>query len=309
MNYFELQKQLIEEANHHKILVEREVDTNLNIAMQDKNFKKLFVEIKDQKRELAKLQNNTKESRELEKSILATRKKMIGLLKEKNIELQAIIPKYWCRRCKDTGIVGSDVCNCISTRITNFLRKEDSSSLNLPTFKNADLKIFDNPEYMSKVFDTAKQFIEKMDSTKYNNFTIIGWVGAGKTYLMKCMANHALDLGKSVIEMTSFRLNQLFLDYYTCSIRDKNSVIDPILNCDLLCIDDLGCEQLLNNVTVPTLTMVINERNALNKKTIITSNLSLDEIRERYDYRLGSRLIDKNSSITINVENKDLRQK
>jgi len=205
--------------------------------------------------------------------------------------------------------LGQDVCKCISARVTNYLRNSDNNPLNMPTFKNADLSIFENKEFITKVFDTAKQFIEKMNTTKYNNFTIIGSVGAGKTYLMKCMANHALDLGKSVIDLSSFRLNQLFLDYYTSSIRDKNSIIDPVLNCDLLCIDDLGCEQLLNNVTIPTLTMVINERNALNKKTIITTNLSLDEIRERYDYRLCSRLIDKNVSITVNIENKDLRQK
>ena len=250
MNYFEIQKQLISEANQHKVLVEREVDNNLNIAMQDKAFKKLFVEIKDKKRELAKLSNNTKESRDLEKSILSIRKKMIENLKEKNISIQSIIPKYWCRICKDSGVVGQDVCKCISARVTNYLRNSDNNPLNMPTFKNADLSIFENKEFITKVFDTAKQFIEKMNTTKYNNFTIIGSVGAGKTYLMKCMANHALDLGKSVIDLSSFRLNQLFLDYYTSSIRDKNSIIDPVLNCDLLCIDDLGCEQLLNNVTI-----------------------------------------------------------
>jgi len=104
MNYFEIQKQLISESNQHKVLVEREVDNNLNIAMQDKAFKKLFVEIKDKKRELAKLSNNTKESRDLEKSILSIRKKMIENLKEKNISIQSIIPKYWCRICKDSGV-------------------------------------------------------------------------------------------------------------------------------------------------------------------------------------------------------------
>ena len=92
-------------------------------------------------------------------------------------------------------------------------------------------------------------------------------------------------------------------------MSEKNSIIAPLLECELLCIDDLGCEQMLNNVTIPMLTMLINERNLASKKTVITSNLSLDEIRERYDYRLCSRLLDNNVSLTIMIDGRDLRQK
>ena len=126
---------------------------------------------------------------------------------------------------------------------------------------------------------------------------------------MECMTNYALSLNKHVIYMSAFRLNQLFLNYHTCAVGEKNNILEPLLECDLLCIDDLGCEQLLNNVTIPMLTMLINERNISSKKTVITTNLTLDDIRERYDYRLCSRLIDKNVSLCLEIVGTDLRQR
>ena len=309
MNYYEVQNRAIDEITKHKKVVERVAETNLVEALKLDSISNIYHLIKDKKRELAENIDDLKSIQKIDKEIINARKKLRAEFKKHHIKLSSIVPKYWCNKCKDSGYLKGDVCECVKTRTTSLLMSVDGIRPVETTFENTKFDVFSDKEYMVKVYSKAKSFIDKMETTKYNNFTILGGVGVGKTHLMECMANHALTQNRYVIYMSAFRLNQLFLNYHTCPVSEKNSVIEPILQCDFLMIDDLGCEQLLNNVTIPMLTMLINERNISNKKTIITTNLTLDDIRERYDYRLCSRLLDKNVSISIEIKGKDLRQK
>jgi DNA replication protein DnaC len=64
---------------------------------------------------------------------------------------------------------------------------------------------------------------------------------------------------------------------------------DMLFNCDLLIIDDLGTE-LANSFTNSEIFNVINTRLISNKKTIISTNLSLAELSQVYTDRISSRL-------------------
>ena len=46
-----------------------------------------------------------------------------------------------------------------------------------------------------------------------------------------------------------------------------------------------------------------------NKRTIITSNLTLSDVFDRYDERIFSRIADQKSSIAINLDGDDRRLK
>ena len=307
MNYNEMQQEVINDILTHKTKVERVADANLISLLKIEELKELYDKIKDQKRELAKLEKTTKQSQNLENCILSDRAKLIKLAKLKNIDFLGLIPKYWCKKCKDTTIDGKQICACVKKLTTERLMLseiDDNAS-----FETANFDIFENKDFVKSLYKKAKLYIDKMDTTKFNNFTILGGVGVGKTNLLQCMSKYALELNRYVIYLSAFRLNETFLNYYTAPMADKNRILKPLLDCEVLFIDDLGCEQLLNNVTVPMLTMLINERSSVRKKTVITSNLSIDEIRDRYDYRLCSRLVDTNESIIISFEGTDLRQK
>ena len=65
---------------------------------------------------------------------------------------------------------------------------------------------------------------------------------------------------------------------------------DYIYNCDLLIVDDLGTE-VSNTFVSNQLFSFINERNLRKKSTIISTNLSLEQIRDRYSERVFSRII------------------
>ena len=71
-------------------------------------------------------------------------------------------------------------------------------------------------------------------------------------------------------------------------IRDR-STIKRYLNCDLLILDDLGTE-LTTAFTVSSLYELINTRLVSGRKTVINTNLSVEEIRGRYSAQIASRL-------------------
>ena len=72
-----------------------------------------------------------------------------------------------------------------------------------------------------------------------------------------------------------------------------DNIYNSVLNCDLLIIDDLGTESL-NSMKLSELFTIINTRilNLNNKitKTIISTNLNINEIFNNYEERIGSRI-------------------
>ena len=67
------------------------------------------------------------------------------------------------------------------------------------------------------------------------------------------------------------------------------SDVDRILNCDLLVLDDLGTE-LTTQFVQTALYTLINTRLAAGRHTVISSNLSMDEVSRRYSPQIASRL-------------------
>ena len=62
-----------------------------------------------------------------------------------------------------------------------------------------------------------------------------------------------------------------------------------IMNCDLLIIDDLGTE--LNSGFISSqLYLIINERYLSRKSTIISTNLSIEDMKRLYNERVFSRI-------------------
>ena len=61
------------------------------------------------------------------------------------------------------------------------------------------------------------------------------------------------------------------------------------LGCDLLILDDLGSE-LTTPFVQSALYTLVNSRLTADRQTVISSNLSMDQIRQRYTPQIASRL-------------------
>ena len=83
------------------------------------------------------------------------------------------------------------------------------------------------------------------------------------------------------------------IDYRFGKSNVSKDIYDNLLTVDLLIIDDLGTESI-NNMKFTELFNIINSR-LLNSskvtKTIISTNLSLDNLFSTYDERIVSRLV------------------
>ena len=114
----------------------------------------------------------------------------------------------------------------------------------------------------------------------------------GKTFLINCIANELLKQGKTVLYQTA----PVMFDKLMDEKFDKDSglnLMENILNVDLLIIDDLGAEKLTESKLTDLFT-IINTRllnqNQKITKTIISTNLTIEELFKIYTNRIGSRL-------------------
>ena len=112
--------------------------------------------------------------------------------------------------------------------------------------------------------------------------------------MSNCIAAELLKKGKTVIYQTSPVLLERVIDYKMGRLKNiDDNFYQSILDCDLLIIDDLGTESL-NSMKLSELFTIINTRilNLNNKvtKTIISSNMDINQIFDNYEERIGSRI-------------------
>ena len=145
---------------------------------------------------------------------------------------------------------------------------------------------------MVKIKKLAENFVENFDNSDTKNLLFCGSTGLGKTFLSTCIANELIKNGKSVLYVSASTLFDEIIDYKFG--KTKSNIMESCLSADLLIIDDLGTETL-NPLKQTEIFNVINSRllnqNGKITKTIISTNLSLQQIYETYEERISSRII------------------
>ena len=270
---------------------EQRANENKSKALCDPSFKSLYNEYVDTMIMQAKTDQDYSEK--LKKLASEIDKKL------KSLKIGSIEPIYSCKKCNDSGFVDGKYCSCLIKEVNNILIKE-SGFEKLEDFKDVKFDIFEDKEYMQSLY-------QKMQKWCHSNFEkniifISGNTGVGKSHLTRCMANELINENYVVFFTTSFAMHQDFVkSHITRDLELKNSLLDRYLNADILFIDDLGTELRNPLITINYLYHVINERKINKRPTIITSNLDLYDLQDYYDERISSRIIDKQSSICLNI--------
>ena len=221
-------------------------------------------------------------------------------------------PVYSCPECRDTGYIDGRRCKCLKQAVISRLYAQSNIEkvLKRENFDTLSYDYYDDTELpgMQKIIDTCRAYARDFD-TEYENLLFYGDVGVGKTFLTNCIANELLLQGHSVIYFTAIQLFDTLARYAFRSgelSEDITRMHEDIFDCDLLIIDDLGTE-MTNSFVHVQLFLIINERDNRNKATIISTNLSIEEIAERYSERTFSRIYGKYRMIKPSI--KDLRIK
>lgn len=217
------------------------------------------------------------------------------LLTEAGYPSDYLSPIYQCPKCHDTGFLpeSRNKCSCFIAAQTRLLF-EQSGIFDLIQIQNFDTLSFDyfnesESVSYSNALNSAKNFIRNFNSD-YQNLVFYGNVGTGKTFLSCCIAKELMETGFSVTYRSA---DKLFKDLVDLRFSDdKNeyfSFIEDMNQCDLLIIDDLGTEAITERVKADLFTC-LNNRDLLKKATLISTNLTLDELNRRYSERIFSRI-------------------
>lgn len=196
-------------------------------------------------------------------------------------------PVYHCAKCKDTGFLETAQCDCLKQRIikelyaqsgiAHMLEHQNFDTLSYNYYEGEDLKAF------KAAVQACRDMIEHFHEHK-DNLLFYGTVGCGKSFLSGCVAKELIDKGKSVVY---FSAAQLFDILYQNTLYNE---LEDLYNYELVIIDDLGAE-MTNSFVTTALFSFLNERILREKATIISTNLSLSDMKDRYSDRIVSRII------------------
>ncbi|HLS54173.1 MAG TPA: ATP-binding protein, partial [Tissierellaceae bacterium] len=241
------------------------------------------------------------------------------LLTESNIPLDYMEIKYDCQGCEDTGYLSNgDKCNCLRQALVSKAYKMSNlgNILEKENFQNFDITIFsDEPfegeeltprENMRDLVGIAEGFVNNFDEDNGENLLFYGTTGLGKTYLCNCIAKSLLDKNKIVVYQTAFTILEI-LENRRFGRGDRelgDYQYNLLFDSDLLIIDDLGTE-ISNTFTNAEIFNIVNTRIIAGKKTIISTNLTPNEISQIYTDRIFSRIFEK--FIPLKFYGKDLR--
>ena len=223
---------------------------------------------------------------------------------------------YDCDKCSDTGYVNGEACTCLIEAYraaqNDSLRQMFAGSLfgfddfDLEYYPKSPIQGLGVSAYgqMEEVYNFCVEYAKHFGPASESLF-MTGGSGLGKTMLASCIAHEAVAGGASVVYESAFPL-------FACYEGEKfgrdgdGSGTHRYRECDLLIIDDLGCE-MTTAFTVSVLYNLVNSRLLAGKKTIICSNLGLSDIAKRYGSQLYSRL--SGDYLTLVFYGEDIRAK
>lgn len=216
------------------------------------------------------------------------------LLLDSGFPADYLDPVFSCPDCQDTGYINREKCHCFrqaeiallyeQSGIQDLLKQNNFELLSYEYYTGEALVLFQN------AVKTCRSFIKNFNSD-YHNLFFYGTVGTGKSFLSCCVAKELMDQGCSVIYFGATGLFDLLSDaaFHTKNRDERQNAYADLYQCDLLIIDDLGTE-LTNQFTSSQLFSLLNERHLGKKSTLISTNFTLAQLRDRYSDRIFSRI-------------------
>ncbi len=241
-------------------------------------------------------------------AMLRQTQQQLKLEKEALCQQHQIAPEAWqvqyrCPKCEDTGFVEGRPCSCFSQALVEeaYAASNLSHLLGEDTFDQFSLAYYSTQpfagehgsprENMERILSVCLRFTKRF-TKETEHLLLYGSPGLGKTFLCSAIAQELLQRGIPVFYATA---PALFLQlekeqFHEEEETEANGFFADLLSVDLLIIDDLGTE-FFTSFTASRLFALINTRLLEEKSTIISTNLSLADLAERYTDRVASRLM------------------
>ena len=237
-----------------------------------------------------------------------------ALLAEAGMAGDALELRYRCPVCKDTGYVGeapARFCECFEMRL-RLRQHEDGSMAGVreQSFERFDANVAPEADgqrdRLVKARNLCQHYADAFPDTDYRNQLLTGEGGLGKTFLLNCIFGRVTGRGFSAVRVTAFRMFEAMRRQHVGNDENYDG-FSALIEVPLLLIDDLGTEPMMRNITLEYLFTLLNERIAAKRHTVIATNLTPPQLKERYGERVASRLLDRSICAPVQFKGKDLR--
>lgn len=281
---------------------------NDNPSLLDDEYKLKSLRLKKVK---ANIQGSDDKVFDKEISLLSN--KIDNILKTYNLTKETFETSHACNKCNDTGYIGNKMCNCLKRFVIDYTYKnshlreqfkiENFDTFNFDYYSNEKIPNMpfsprDNAKIIhgaSKDFCNNFEDILSKDYTEKFNLLFYGMPGLGKTFMCNAIAKKILDKCYSVIYYSACELSKIVIsaafNHGYDSDESINYELDNIYDADLLIIDDLGTEPN-NSMFLSEFFNIINVRMKSHRPTIISTNLDMKDLRDKYTERISSRFLE-----------------
>lgn len=206
-----------------------------------------------------------------------------------------------CDVCDGTGWKVVEVDGVRRNRWCDCAKPQDDAEGVPYEFHGVTLESYEDRDGQALAVKRAREFA--IGSVK--DLYLTGGVGAGKSRLAAAIANSAHRARKTVsFQRVPFLLHQLQPG------RDNVQLEERLLTVAILVLDDLGAERdQATDYTRRTLLMIYEARCDTNRRTVFTSNKSLQELAEMQDDdRLTSRIAGRCEVVKVTTPDQRLRR-
>ena len=245
----------------------------------------------------------------------AVNEKINVLLGRHGLEPDALDPIFTCPLCRDEGYVydpSRRMCSCFETELNRRMLTQlglDGSH----TFESFDSEVFGKTKLKDGITQSqqmksnravCENYADAYPDSEVSDLLFTGQSGLGKTYLMHAIAHRVTERGFTVEYLSAFKLLDIMRRAY---FENNSGLLNTLIAVPLLLIDDLGTEPLMENITVTQLFNLLNERQNRDRHTVISTNLTIPELKARYTERIASRLLDESRCKQLKFIGDDIR--
>ncbi len=179
-----------------------------------------------------------------------------------------------------------------------------NSSLSKHDVENKTFDKFKIDTESKRPFEIMSSWEPHTNAGSCYGYFLYGPVGSGKTHLMKSLLIKWAGTGRKCKFISIMSL----FDEIKDSIEGGrvSEVINSFSDFDILAIDDFGAEKT-TPFTQEKFLSILETRLRIGKPTFITSNLTGEDLKERYDIRILDRL--REMFLFLNAPGKSYREK
>ena len=231
-----------------------------------------------------------------------------SLLKRYGLPRDYLQLTYTCPLCRDTGWVGDPIRKKCACRLK--LEQQDQAEAarinERETFENFREDIYPDPASQKNgktIMAFCQKYADSLPLSKISQLYIYGLAGRGKSFMGNAIAARAIERGIDTLRLTAYRMTEEVMEGFSTN----TSPLPRFTQVPLLVLDDLGTEAMVPNVTAESLFAIADQRSAGRLPTVYISNLTPDELAERYGERIASRITDIAVTKVIQFSGSSLR--